>query len=124
MNESTQHVANTAATLGVHERPKYLPRLSADDFCKARYSHQDKRCYTARLLDVFLEPECPYVEAYREFRLASMDYLYENHKDDHAGNGEQRSAGWNSVAERLGYELVDMPTYKAWWQKELERKSR
>lgn len=114
-DESTSHATHTAPTKGKFPRPKFLPRLTADDFCKARYSHQDKRCYTARMLDVFLDPRRAYVEAYREFRLASMDYLYEVHKDDHAGNGEQRSAGWNAVAERLGYELVDMKTYREWW---------
>ena len=101
----TNHLSHTRPT-SPEERPQFLPRLSEEDFCKAQYSHKDKRCYTARMMDVFLNEENPYVAAYKEFRLASMDYMYENHCEDHASSGAQRAAGWNSVAESLGYKLV------------------
>jgi hypothetical protein len=107
----TNHLAHTRPTTP-EERPQCLPKLTADDFCKAKYSYLDQRCYTARMLDVFLRDEAPYVAAYREFRLASMDYMYHHHKEDHAANGEQRSKGWNTVAESLGYKLVSMEEYK------------
>jgi len=106
----TDHISFTRKTTP-EERPPCLPKLSAEDFCKAKYSYNDQRCYTARLLDVFLRDERPYVAAYREFRLASMDYMYHHHKEDHASNGEQRAAGWNAVAESLGYKLVPMEKY-------------
>lgn len=107
MIEGTDHKRFTRPTTP-DERPT-LPRLTADDFCKAKYSHGDKRCYTARMLDLFLNEEQPYVAAYKEFRLATMDYLYEHHKDDHASTAEERAACWNAVAESLGYELVELP---------------
>ena len=100
----TNHLKSTRRT-SKGERPEFLPHLTADDFCKAKYSQKDKRCYTARLLDIFLDEEHPYVAAYKEFRLATMDYLYEFYKDDHAQTGEQRAEVFNAVAERLGYEL-------------------
>lgn len=102
---NTEHKAHTRATTP-DERPKTLPFLTEDDFCKGRYSHGDKRCFTARMLDIFLQDEKPYVAAYREFRLATMDYMYEHHKDDHASSGKERAEGWNAVARSLGYELV------------------
>lgn len=74
----TNHRSYTRPTLP-HERPSCLPLLTEDDFCKAKYSYNDQRCYTARMLDVFLKDESPYVAAYREFRLASMDYMYAHH---------------------------------------------
>ncbi len=99
----TNHIAYTRTTTD-EERPE-ISRLSEDDFCKAKYSHGDQRCYTARMLDVFLNEEKPYVAAYKEFRLATMDYMYQHHKDDHAGNAKDRSECWNTVAESLGYKL-------------------
>lgn len=93
------------------DRPSILPELTADDFCKAKYSHNDKRCYTARLLDIFLDDEDPYVGAYKEFRLATMDYLYKYHSDDHANNAEQRAKCFNEVAKSLGYKTVPSKEY-------------
>jgi hypothetical protein len=101
----TTHLSYTRPT-AFHERPK-LTRLTSADFCKAKYSHKDQRCYTARLLDLFLNEEKPYVAAYKEFRLATMDYLYANHNDDHASTGEERALCFNTVAETLGYNLDD-----------------
>lgn len=101
----TDHKAHTRPTTSC-ERPK-IPRLTADDFVKAKYSQGDKRCFTARMLDVFLEEGNEYVPAYKEFRLAVMDYLYEHHRDDHAKTAEQRAACWNIVGESLGYEFLD-----------------
>ena len=109
-NIKTTHLAHTRAT-ETHERPPVLPRLTENDFCKAKYSHQDKRCFTARLLDIFLREEKPYVAAYKEFRLACMDYMYQHHKEDHASCGSDRAKGFNVVAESLGYELVSMEEY-------------
>jgi hypothetical protein len=110
---NTDHLSYTRKTT-LEDRPpeNSLPRLTADDFCKAKYSYNDKRCYTARMMDVFLREEKPYVAAYKEFRLASMDYMYKHHKEDHAASGEQRAAGWNAVAESLGYTLVDHEKFK------------
>ena len=112
----TNHIDYTAPTF--ENRPFVLPRLTADDFCKARYSHQDKRCYTARILDVFLDDKKPYVSAYKEFRLKTMDYLYEHHGDDHASTAEERANVWNEVALSLGYTLVSMEAYQEWWKNE------
>lgn len=104
------HAKTNSATI----RPQMLPRLTEDDFCKGKYSHQDQRCYTGRILDVFLNDKIFYfVGAYKEFRLATMDYLYEHHRDDHAVTGAQRAACWNAVALKLGYRLVDMDEYQA-----------
>jgi hypothetical protein len=101
----TDHLSHTRPTTPF-ERPANLPRLTSNDFCKAKYSHNDQRCYTARMLDIFLNEEKPYVAAYKEFRLATMDCLYEKHKDDHANGAESRANVWNSVAEKLGYDLI------------------
>ena len=100
----TSHLAYTRTT-SLDERP-VIRELTAGDFCKARYSHNDKRCYTARLLDIFLQEDKPYVAAYKEFRLATMDYLYQHHKDDHASTAEERAKVFNSVARELGYDLL------------------
>lgn len=109
----TEHLLHTRRTTP-EERPPCLPELTEDDFCKAKYSYQDKRCFTARMLDVFLNDELKhYVAAYREFRLATMDYMYENHKEDHASCGADRAKGWNAVATQLGYKLVPMEEYIA-----------
>lgn len=98
----TTHLASTPATTD-DQRP-VVPWLSPSDFVKAKYSHGDKRCYTARMLDVFLPINGPhYVLAYREFRLATMDYLYANHADDHAATAEDRCKCWNTVATTLNY---------------------
>ena len=98
-----KHLDHTRKTTA-EERPT-LYRLTEYDFCKARYSHKDRRCFTARLLDLFLQEDEPYVAAYKEFRLAVMDYLYEHHSDDHASTGKQRAKCFNEVALKLGYEL-------------------
>lgn len=100
----TNHIDYTRTT-DPEERP-VLQELTADDFCKARYSHKDKRCYTARLLDIFLQEDKPYVAAYKEFRLATMDYLYEHYNEDHATTAEQRAGVFNAVARKLGYDLI------------------
>lgn len=101
----TNHIDYTRTTKP-EERP-ILQELTADDFCKAKYSHLDKRCYTARLLDLFLQEDKPYVAAYKEFRLATMDYLYEHYNKDHATTAEQRAAVFNAVARKLGYVLKE-----------------
>jgi hypothetical protein len=103
--KNASHVDFTRKTAAM-ERP-VLYRLYPEDFCKGKYSHRDQRCYTARLLDIFLNEAKPYVAAYKEFRLATMDYLYEFHKDDHAATAEQRAKCFNTVAEKLGYELQE-----------------
>ena len=106
----SNHLAHTRSTTS-EERPATLPILTEDDFCKGKYSQNDKRCYTARLLDIFLSDDHPYVAAYREFRLATMDYLYKHHKDDHAATAKDRATCFNSVAQQLGYEQVPMDIY-------------
>lgn len=96
------HKSHTPSTT-TDQRPN-VSRLTPDDFVKKKYSHKNKLCYTARMLETFLPVNGPhYVLAYREFRLATMDYLYLHHKDDHASTAEQRCACWNSVADCLGY---------------------
>ena len=100
----TNHLSH-ANTTKFTIRPPFLPRLTEDDFCKGKYSQNSKWCYTARLLDIFLG-DTYYVEAYKEFRLASMDYLYKHHKDDHASTGRERAKAFNAIAESLGYELI------------------
>lgn len=99
------HKRSTRKTLP-HERP-VLPLLEPEDFVKGKYSYGDKRCFTARMMDVFLVESNPYVAAYKEFRLAVMDYLYENHRDDHAATAEDRCKCWNEVGLSLGYELIN-----------------
>lgn len=111
--EARQHVTHTPATTSKN-RPPFIPLLTPEDFCKARYSHNDNRCYTARMLDTFLDPRHPFVEAYREFRLKTMDYLYEHHRDDHAKDAVSRCKGWNAVAKSLDYDQVPISEYKAW----------
>jgi hypothetical protein len=106
----TNHIEYTRPTSEI-ERPKFLPLLTEDDFCKAKYSQNDKRCYTARLLDIFLTENYPFVAAYKEFRLATMDYLYKHHSDDHASNAKQRAEAFNAVAKSLGYLQVDMQEF-------------
>jgi hypothetical protein len=98
------HILSTPTTTE-DERP-VVARLSPEDFVKAKYSHGNKHCYTARMLETFLPVDGPHhVLAYREFRLATMDYLYKNHGDDHASTAEARCLCWNTVAEQLGYKL-------------------
>ena len=97
------HATYTQSTIRTTNRPDFLPLLTEHDFVKAKYSHKDKRCYTARLLDIFLQDDEPYVQAYKEFRLMTMDVLYEWHSEDHATTGAERAAVFNEVARRLGY---------------------
>ena len=42
----------------------------------------------------------------KEFRLKTMDVLYEKYSEDHANNAIQRSAVFNEVAESLGYDQI------------------
>lgn len=99
----TCHLSFTPATIP-EERPAKLPLLGETDFVKGKYADGDRRCYTARMLDIFLPVNGPqYVLAYREFRLATMDYMYEHHNEDHANTGATRAACFNAVAKALGY---------------------
>lgn len=114
----TNHVEFTRTTTK-QDRPEYLPFIAESHFCKARYSQNDQRCYTARLLDIFLDERCPYIAAYKEFRLKTMDVLYRHFKDDHASNAEQRAKCFNIVAQELGYDQLPMEQYQAWWAQQI-----
>ena len=112
MTNAYNHIRSTRQT-APEERP-LMPLLRPSDFVKGKYSHKDKRCFTARMMDVFLREDEPYVAAYKEFRLAVMDYLYENHGDDHAATAEQRCKCWNEVARKLGYNQIN-PVMIPWF---------
>lgn len=100
----TNHVDEVTS---VPRRPDALPKMTPDKLCKAKYREGDRLCYTGWLLELFLQDDNPYVEAYKEFRLKTMDLLYSKYSEDHASSAEQRAAVFNEVAESLGYTQYD-----------------
>lgn len=95
----------------IPRRPKSLPIIQPENLCKGQYRDGEKLCYTGWLLELFLQDDDPYVEAYKEFRCATMDVLYLEFDKDRAETAEQRSRVFNRVANMLGY--VQLP-YKEW----------
>ena len=87
-------------------RPENLPRITPEDLCKAKYRDGDQLCYTGWLLHIFLQDDDPFPQAYKQFRLKTMDVLYARHSDDHASDAVQRAGVFNEVAESLGYNQI------------------
>ena len=87
---------------GIILRPE-IPILYPYHFCKGQYTTSGKFCYTAWLIEIFLNRAFPFVQAYIEFRLVTMDVMYEKFGEDHASTPEERCDVYNEVASRIGY---------------------
>lgn len=94
-------------------RPEHLPLITPDDLVKGEYSDDKGRfCYTGWLLHIFIPSsgERCFVQAYRQFRLATMDRMYAVKDKDNLDTPQARADCFNSVAQELGYEQI--PTSK------------
>jgi|GEM_PF-4948369 len=87
-------------------RPSELPKMQPEKLVKGKFREGERRCMTGWMLDIFLDSETPYVDAYKEFRCEMMDQMYNHFSEDHANTPEQRSKLWNMTADSLGYKLV------------------
>lgn len=101
----TEHVKDSRLP-EIFERPETLPFITPNHLCKGKYGDGEGRhCYTGWLLELFLG-DTPYVEAYKEFRLKTMDLMYEVYSEDHAQTPQQRADLFNRCAKELGYKQV------------------
>lgn len=109
----TNHVEYTGP---VGERPPYLPIIKPEHLCKAKYQEGNNFCYTGWLLELFLGghkgDKKEYVGAYKEFRLKTMDILYNDYSEDHANGPYARAAVFNKCAYELGYRQIDMEEWR------------
>lgn len=100
---NTNHVDFVEKTSN-SERPQ-LFEMKPEFLVKGKYQEGEQLCMTGWMLELFLNDEKPYVQAYKEFRTKMMDVMYRDFSEDHASTAEDRSKVWNTTARELGYKI-------------------
>ena len=93
----------------VNSRPEELPLITKDDLVKGEYTDGNgKFCYTGWLLHIFIPSDgrTQYVEAYKQFRLKTMDLMYAVADKDNMDSPEARANAFNSIAKDLSYKQI------------------
>lgn len=94
----------------VKSRPESLPYITPDNLVKGEYCNRegDRFCYTGWLLHIFIPSDGrrQHVEAYKEFRLATMDKMYATVDKDNMDTPQDRADSFNDCAVELGYPQI------------------
>lgn len=93
----------------VKAKPAELPYLEPSDLVKGEYTDGNgKFCYTGWLLHIFIPSDDreQYVEAYKQFRLKTMDLMYAVVDKDNMDSAQARADAFNNIAVELGYHQI------------------